>query len=121
MTPDDRRDAVGPVGNAGCLDSELLASYVDGRCTEAEVAEVERHLAWCEECYAVFMASARVRHPGIVGGRDAGKGRGWKGRWFTIALAAAAVAVLAVSLVRRGGADPGRDLQAALIDLDRVD
>ena len=40
--------------SGGCLDTELLASYVDGRTTPEQRVEVEAHLARCEDCYFAF-------------------------------------------------------------------
>src|SRR5262245_8602735 len=40
--------------DGGCLDPELLASYVDGRTTPEEQVKVEAHLAHCEDCYFMF-------------------------------------------------------------------
>ena len=32
---------------------EALAGYIDGTLGHREEADVETHLAWCDECYAV--------------------------------------------------------------------
>lgn len=33
-----------------CIDEQLLQKYIDGECTDNEMAEVKRHLAICPSC-----------------------------------------------------------------------
>lgn len=47
--------------DAGCLDAELLAAYIDGRVTAVERREVEAHLARCESCHFVFAETFQER------------------------------------------------------------
>lgn len=44
----------------GCLSDETLAAYVDGGLTADERAQVELHLAACQDCFAVFTESVRT-------------------------------------------------------------
>lgn len=39
----------------GCLDSETLAAFIDGRLESRGRAQVEAHLAECEDCYEVWV------------------------------------------------------------------
>ena len=43
-----------------CLDDETLAAYVDGGLAAVERAHVERHLAACRRCFAVFAETVRT-------------------------------------------------------------
>lgn len=43
-----------------CLDDETLAAYVDGGLTAEERTRVERHLASCQDCFAVFTESVKT-------------------------------------------------------------
>jgi tetratricopeptide (TPR) repeat protein len=52
LTPLQENGAIRSHG--GCLDAELLASYVDGRTTPEERVTVEAHIAHCEDCYFMF-------------------------------------------------------------------
>jgi CHAT domain-containing protein len=45
----------GRLPTPGCLDSETLAAFMDGRLEPRERAVVEAHLAECEDCYEVWM------------------------------------------------------------------
>lgn len=33
-----------------CIDEQLLQKYIDGECTESEMAEVKQHLSTCLSC-----------------------------------------------------------------------
>ena len=33
-----------------CIDEQLLQKYIDGECTEIEIAEVKQHLSICHTC-----------------------------------------------------------------------
>lgn len=44
-----------------CPDLELIAAYLDGRVSERDRASIADHLSTCEDCYAVFVESARHR------------------------------------------------------------
>ncbi len=43
----------------GCIDDDTLAAFVDGRLTPAERAQVEAHVATCDDCYTLL---AEVLH-----------------------------------------------------------
>lgn len=45
---------------AGCLDDERLAAFVDGGLTAGERAGVERHLASCRTCFAVYAEAVKT-------------------------------------------------------------
>ncbi|HVS63356.1 MAG TPA: zf-HC2 domain-containing protein [Thermoanaerobaculia bacterium] len=45
----------------GCPDAQILAAVLDGRCTEAEAAAVESHLATCEGCLETYLEAWRFR------------------------------------------------------------
>lgn len=84
----------------GCLDANMMAEYIDGGLEPRQRAEVEAHLAECEECYEVFgeaVAAATAADseriptsPMIAPNRPSRK------RWLTVASAAAAL-ILAVA------------------------
>jgi tetratricopeptide (TPR) repeat protein len=121
-TPHIVRDDRG-AGEA-CLDSELLASYIDGRVTSTERARVEAHLAGCDDCYFVF--SETFQESGGEAGLAPGtvlRPRRWTTQvgWRAAAasLAAAAAVVVAVQVFR---SDTGRSetLVAALTELERA-
>ena len=107
---------------ASCPDAGLLASYVDGRATAAERAEIEAHLAGCDDCYFVF--SETVQEQQAQASTESGKSepqnrsRRWMPR-VAAGLAAAAALVIAVQIygpVHRES--PNAALQIALSDLD---
>jgi CHAT domain-containing protein len=86
----------------GCPEPEAIAAYVDGRLAGAEKAEMEAHLASCDDCLAVFSETARSETelggsqapPAVVRGRF---GR----RWILLAVAACLVVAAAVPLALR--------------------
>lgn len=111
-TPLQRHDDHG----TGCLDAELLASYVDGRATSAERTTVEAHLAQCEDCYFAF--SETVREQAEEDGEQ--KKPEWA-RWLpkaAVGLAAAAALVMAVTIGTSYYSRPSSTLVAALNELD---
>lgn len=118
---DDHRDAAEPlVARDECPKAELLALYLDGRCSPAQVNDIEKHVAGCEECYAVVVASVRMDQAERADPKtQASTGPRWTGRWFAIALATAALVLLMVELGRREDRS-SRDLQVALLDLDHA-
>jgi len=76
-----------------CPDSELFASYVDGRATPDERAAVEAHVAQCEDCYFAFAETIHAQ--GQAG--DAKKShRRWILRSAAFGAAAAAIVVAVV-------------------------
>ena len=79
----------------GCLDAELLASYIDGRTTTAERAVVETHLAQCEDCYFSFSETVKERMEDDDASKNVER-RGWI-PWAAAGLEAAAAVVIAVS------------------------
>ncbi len=48
-----------PIGS--CPTAEDLAAYIDGALDWKEAAEVTRHLADCEDCYAVYSGAVRFQ------------------------------------------------------------
>jgi anti-sigma factor RsiW len=103
--------------SGGCLDAELLASYVDGRTTPEQRVEVEAHLARCEDCYFAF--SETVQEQGAEGveseeSEPPSRWRGWVPR-TAAGLAAAAAVVIAVQMFGPFAATRGPDG-----DLDRL-
>ena len=111
VTPLQRDDDHG----AGCLDAELIASYVDGRTTVAERALVEAHLATCEDCYFVFSETVREQaQKGDIPGTF--EWRRWAPR-VAAGFAAAAVLILAVTFGTVYYSRP-TDLPIALNTLD---
>jgi tetratricopeptide (TPR) repeat protein len=109
-----------PIADDDCPPAELLALYVEGRCPAAELAGVERHVAQCEECYAVFIGSVRMEQAEGRAAHAPSAGRRPAVRWLAVALAAAAAVLLLVRLGWRGDRDANRELQMALLDLDRA-
>ena len=111
-TPFQRHDDHG----TGCLDADLLASYVDGRATPAERTTVEAHLAQCEDCFFVFSETLREQ----AQGDDAIK-KSERARWVPKAaagVAAAAALVIAVAVGTSYYSRPSSTLVIALSELD---
>jgi anti-sigma factor (TIGR02949 family) len=52
VTPDGRRDCAEVVRD--------LWEYLDHRASEAQAAEIEAHLAWCDGCRAHFAFEERL-------------------------------------------------------------
>jgi tetratricopeptide (TPR) repeat protein len=106
----------------GCPDAGSLASYVDGRASAAERAEIEAHLARCEDCYFVFSETVQEQQAQGDDVQKKSERTRWLGWWspqLAAGLAAAAVIVLVVEVV--GPPDrtqPETTLRVALIDLD---
>lgn len=103
-----------------CPNAETLAAYGDGKLSAAERREVERHVAGCEDCFELFAgaavfrveeagASATAEHPGSYRPRIR--------RWS--AAAAAAVVVLGVGILVRGGSET-REAAEVLALADRL-
>jgi len=100
-----------------CPDAEALAGYTDGRLTAADRAEIETHLASCEDCYLVFSETVQEQQSEratIVQPRY---------RWAVGAAAGLAVAAgifLAVGTLRTASYSrpPAPTLVAALNELD---
>jgi tetratricopeptide (TPR) repeat protein len=106
---------------SGCLDAEVLASYIDGRTTPEERVEVEAHLAHCEDCYFAFSETVQEQQAqGMASGRSElqSLSRRWMPR-VAAGLAVAAALVVAVQ-VFRPVATPEADLKVALNQLDAV-
>ena len=111
-TPLQRHDDHG----TGCLDAELLASYVDGRATSAERTTVEAHLAQCEDCYFAFSETVREQAQ-----EDGARKKSERARWVPKAaagLAAAAALVVAVAVGTSYYSRPSSTLVVALSELD---
>ena len=77
----------------GCPEPEAIAAYVDGRLSGPDKADIETHLASCDDCFTVFSETARSEAE--LGKADAAAavvrprfGR----RWIVLAAAAALVA-----------------------------
>jgi len=100
LTPLQANGAIRSDG--GCLDAELLASYVDGRTTPEERAKVEAHIAHCEDCYFLFSETVqeqKTRSANESAGTETPHNR-WR-RWIpriAVGLAAAAALVIAVQV-----------------------
>src|SRR4029453_4168426 len=110
---------------AACPTSEALAAYIDRGVEAAERAQIEAHLADCDDC-RLLIAQVLESHDGIDDAQ-AGKGRllelppspkRWKARTVG-SLVAAAAALLVVVQIRppwRTGGQPG-SADAGLADL----
>jgi hypothetical protein len=53
------RETDPPIGS--CPTAEDLAAYIDGALDWKEAAEITRHLADCEDCYAVYSGAVRFQ------------------------------------------------------------
>jgi len=109
-----------PIADEACPPAELLALFVEGRCPAAELAGVERHVARCEECYSVFIDSVRMEQADGRAAHAPSAARRPAVRWLAVGLAAAAAVLLLVRLGWRADRDANRELQMALLDLDRA-
>ena len=109
------------VTRSSCLDTELLASYVDGRTTPEQRVEVEAHLARCEDCYFAFSETVQEQEAtDLTKKSETPRSPGWWSTPVAAGLAAAAAIVVAVSVVgplNRTTPDVV-SLQAALAELD---
>jgi CHAT domain-containing protein len=86
----------------GCPEPEAIAAYVDGRLAGAEKAEMEAHLASCDDCLAVFSETARSETELKGGQAPAAVVRGRFGRrWILLAVAASLVVAAGVPFVLR--------------------
>jgi tetratricopeptide (TPR) repeat protein len=124
MTLTPRQENRAWPSGSSCPDGEALASYIDGRVTTAERADIEAHLASCEDCYFVF--SETVQEQEVRGG-DAGKKSTvtpWLSRWYpqlVAGLAAAAAIIVAVEVFGPPPrTQPGTTVRVALNELDAV-
>jgi eukaryotic-like serine/threonine-protein kinase len=70
----DREFTVSPGTAAACLESETLASVLDGGITPAARARVEEHASRCESCRQVLSALARSGTPAAVVDRVRARG-----------------------------------------------
>jgi hypothetical protein len=93
LTPHQEDGAIRSDG--GCLEDELLASYVDGRSTLEERVKVETHIAQCEDCYFVF--SETVQERSARESEPQNRSRRWMPPLVAV-LAAAAALVIAVEV-----------------------
>lgn len=117
--PENR--AASPDG--GCLDAELLASYIDGRTTAEERVKIETHLASCEDCYFAFSETVQEQQaePGKesrVGDKVQPRSRSWL---LSVATPLATAAGLIVGVLIYGSVSRERQantLTTALRDLD---
>ena len=84
----------------GCVDSETMAAFLDGRLEPRERAAVEAHLADCEDCYEVWMDAQAITETCVAAaaGTAALPRRAWRPVVWTVA--AAAAVVLAVVWMR---------------------
>ncbi|MGH9308366.1 MAG: tetratricopeptide repeat protein [Vicinamibacterales bacterium] len=109
-----------------CIDAELLASYIDERVTPAERADIDAHLARCEDCQFVHretmqaLEATQFEYRASRRGRTAERRRMMMGRRVAVVLAAAAAVVVAVQVQRGEMRQRERDrlLTAALSQLD---
>jgi len=119
LTPLPENGAIRSDG--GCLDPELLASYVDGRTTPAERINVEAHIAHCEDCYFMFSETVREQQARSANELTGAVVRNpWRRRMPRVAagLAAAAALVMAAQLYLLHREGPKDDLGVALSELD---
>lgn len=121
LTPLQENGAIRSDG--GCLDAELLASYVDAHVSAAERVEIEAHLARCEDCYFAFSEAVLEQRSERIS-EEPDHSVGWR-PWMTrvaAGLAAAAALVIAVQVgIFRGpasGTRPSIELNTALNQLD---
>lgn len=122
MTLISRQEDGANRSDAGCLEAELLASYVDGRTSPEERVKVETHIAHCEDCYFVFSETVQERRSARESAGTETLQNRWR-RWMprvAAGLAAAATLVLAAQisqpLWRPHG--PVDNLAGALAELD---
>jgi tetratricopeptide (TPR) repeat protein len=109
----------GPGTGDGCLDAQLLASYIDGQVTAAERARVEAHLAQCDDCYFVFSETFQASRAEVPDAPPVPVS-GWKfrlDRRVAAGLAAAATMVVAFQIYR---SDPRPDETALVAALDNL-
>ena len=75
----------------GCPDLETIAAYVDGRLEGTEKAEMEAHLASCDDCYSMFAETTRSETESGAGRSAVVRPRFGRG-WIALAVAAALIA-----------------------------
>lgn len=67
MAGDQRQ---GTLDTRGCPDDEMLAAYLDGKLSKADVTRLETHMAGCDQCVELLAAIApgleMVQHPAPV-------------------------------------------------------
>ena len=108
----------------GCLESEVIAAFLDRRLGDADRAEVAGHLSTCESCYFVFSEAAQTK-PTTKATTDgtANLFRDKRVMWSSLTgLAVAATVVLAVSGVLPLGRSSAPELTAlvAAVGTDRT-
>jgi tetratricopeptide (TPR) repeat protein len=83
-----------------CPPAEALARYIDGRTDAGEAAQIESHVALCDDCFSVFAETNRQQQSG--GKLIAFGGFGWRPQPVAlVGLAAAAAIFLAVIFPRQ--------------------
>ena len=116
VTPlSDRNDET---PGTGCPEAERLASYIDGTATPEERAQIEAHLATCEDCYFVVAETAqeqrertsiasRIEPPVPVPMPAPRPGPTWQ-MWMgaAAALAASLVVMLSIPSIWHRGTEP---------------
>ena len=110
---------------SGCLDAELLASYIDGRTTPEERVEVEAHLARCEDCNFAFSETVQEQKAEGTASEDV-DAQGGRRRWLlrvAAGLATAAAVVIAVQVfgpfgAMRGGSQDLERLTSRIHELE---
>jgi len=113
MTLTPRQEDAAIRSDGGCVEAELLASYVDGRTTLEERAQVETHIAHCEDCYFVFSETVGSTAES-KDSESQNRSRRWMPR-LAAGLAAAAALVIAVEVFGPVSVRIGRSQ-----DLDRL-
>lgn len=120
MTLTPLQENGGRTSGSSCPDTEALATYIDGCASAVERAEIEAHLASCEDCYFVFSETVHERE--AHDDRKKSDVARWLGRWspqLAAGLAAAAAIVVAVEVFRPSSrTQPGTTVQVALNELD---
>jgi tetratricopeptide (TPR) repeat protein len=122
MTLTPLRENGATTSGSGCPDAELLAAYVDGRATLPQRAEIEAHVARCEDCYFVFSETVQQQQAQGSHASEQVDDVHWWRPWspqLAAGFAAAAVLVGAVEFVIvRRSPSPDVGLRVALNQLD---
>ena len=88
---DTLRAAMEPAASSGCIDTETLAAWADGRLNARERRSIESHASVCAHCQGLLAATARIE----TAVTSAVPSRRWQASFLNwlVPLAAAAAAV----------------------------